>query len=132
MTAQETFGHEPTVIDKGCCGGCDRCGDRQEREVCARCTRLIPTSPGSWPQDYVDWPCTSAIVLGLTPRDEPRLCLATFREESMRETVCCEETGRGHGTGSRHTGHDSSGNYYAWLDGDEGAGWDPSDGVPFQ
>ncbi|WP_063735594.1 hypothetical protein [Streptomyces sp. RTd22] len=68
-TALETFGHEPTFIDVGYCGGCEHCGDREEREVCARCLRLIPTSPGPWPRDHVDWPCTSAVVLGLAERE---------------------------------------------------------------
>lgn len=69
LAAADSFGHEPTWINAGYCGGCDRCGDLEEREVCARCVRLIPTTPGPWPRESVPWPCTSAVVLGLTPRE---------------------------------------------------------------
>lgn len=51
--------------------------------------------------------------------DEDAVCLATFREEPMRDTVYCGERGYHR----RHTAWQGS-NYYAWLDGDEGAGWD--------
>ena len=68
MTLGETFGHKPVWINEGYCGGCERCGDLEEREVCARCARIIPMSPGPWLQDSVDWPCTSAVVLGLVSR----------------------------------------------------------------
>ncbi|MGA6223450.1 hypothetical protein ACPESV_24330 [Streptomyces umbrinus] len=47
-------------------------------------------------------------------------CVATFREEPMPDTVYCGERG----SHSRHTAWQGS-DYYAWLDGDEGAGWDP-------
>lgn len=69
-SSEDDFGHEPTWINAGYCGGCDRCGDLEEREVCARCVRLIPTTPGPWPRASVDWPCTSAVVLGLVPRTD--------------------------------------------------------------
>lgn len=46
-------------------------------------------------------------------------CLATFREDPMPDTVYCGEKG----PHSRHTVWEGP-NYYAWLDGDEGAGWD--------
>lgn len=49
--------------------------------------------------------------------DEP--CPATFREEPMPDTVYCGE----YGYHQRHTSGSGS-QYYAWLDGDEGAGWD--------
>lgn len=71
MTATtETFGHEPVWIDEGYCGSCERCGNTEEREVCARCSVLIPMSPGPWKRDSVNWPCTSALVLGIEPREE--------------------------------------------------------------
>lgn len=47
-------------------------------------------------------------------------CLATFREDPMPDTVYCGEEG----PHSRHTAWEGA-NYYAWLDGDEGAGSDP-------
>ena len=47
------------------------------------------------------------------------LCTATFREEPMPDTVYCQERGH-HG---RHTSGSGS-EYYVWLDGDEGAGYD--------
>lgn len=52
-------------------------------------------------------------------RDDDAPCPATFREEPMPDTVYCEM--RGH-----HQRHTSGGGseYYAWLDGDEGAGTD--------
>lgn len=46
-------------------------------------------------------------------------CAATFREEPMPDTVYCGERGYH----QRHTAWQGS-DYYAWLDGDEGAGWD--------
>jgi hypothetical protein len=50
--------------------------------------------------------------------DDDAPCTATFREEPMPDTVYCQERGH-HG---RHTSGGGS-EYYAWLDGDEGAGW---------
>lgn len=44
-------------------------------------------------------------------------CAATFREDPMPYAVHCGETGYH----QRHTAWEGS-NYYAWLDGDEGAG----------
>lgn len=49
--------------------------------------------------------------------DQP--CAATFREPPMPDTVYCGE----HGYHQRHTAWEGS-DYYAWQDGDEGAGWD--------
>ena len=46
-------------------------------------------------------------------------CAAIFREEPMPDTVYCAERGYH----QRHTAWQGS-DYYAWLDGDEGAGWD--------
>lgn len=46
-------------------------------------------------------------------------CAATFREEPMPDTVYCGERGYH----QRHTAWQGT-DYYAWLDGDEGAGWD--------
>ena len=51
--------------------------------------------------------------------DDNTPCVATFREEPMSDTVYCQE--RGHH--QRHTGGNGI-EYYAWLDGDEGAGTD--------
>jgi hypothetical protein len=51
------------------------------------------------------------------PADAP--CAATFREDPMPDTVYCQERGYH----QRHTSGWGS-EYYAWLDGDEGAGWD--------
>jgi hypothetical protein len=53
-------------------------------------------------------------------QDDVATCLATFREDPMPDTAYCGERGH-HG---RHTAWQGS-DYYAWLDGDEGAGWDP-------
>lgn len=47
-------------------------------------------------------------------------CNATFREDPMPDTVYCGERG----PHSRHTAWQGR-DYYAWLDGDEGAGRDP-------
>ena len=52
------------------------------------------------------------------PADAP--CAATFREEPMADRVYCEM--RGHH--QRHTSIHRGSEYYTWLDGDEGAGWD--------
>ena len=46
------FGHRPVWINVGYCGGCDTCGNREETEVCVRCT-----AP--------EWPCATAAALGL-------------------------------------------------------------------
>jgi hypothetical protein len=51
--------------------------------------------------------------------ETPTSCTATFREEPMPDTVYCGETGYH----TRHTAWEGQ-NYYAWLDGDEGAGHD--------
>ena len=51
--------------------------------------------------------------------DDAAPCSATFREEPMPDTAYCGERGYH----QRHTAWQGS-NYYAWLDGDEGAGWD--------
>lgn len=51
--------------------------------------------------------------------DDYAPCLATFREEPMPDTVPCGERGYH----QRHTAWRGS-DYYAWLDGDDGAGWD--------
>lgn len=51
------------------------------------------------------------------PDDAP--CAATFREEPMPDTVYCGERGYH----QRHTSGSGT-EYYAWLDGDEGSGWD--------
>lgn len=51
------------------------------------------------------------------PDDAP--CTATFREEPMPDRVYCQESGYH----QRHTSGSGS-EYYAWLDGDEGAGAD--------
>ncbi|MYX33439.1 MULTISPECIES: hypothetical protein [unclassified Streptomyces] len=68
--ARDDFGHRPRRIDHGKCGACDACGTDVERDVCTRCMHLVPGTPGRWRRDYVDWPCTSAIVLGLIdPRE---------------------------------------------------------------
>lgn len=64
----ETFGHEPVWINAGYCGGCERCGSREEREVCARCRQW--DIYGYSREASVRWPCTSAIVLGLVQREE--------------------------------------------------------------
>lgn len=52
-------------------------------------------------------------------QDDDAPCPATLREEPMPDRVYCQE--RGH-----HQRHTSGGGseYYAWLDGDEGAGWE--------
>lgn len=52
--------------------------------------------------------------------DDDAPCAAIFREEPMPDTVYCQERGY-------HQRHTSGGGsaYYAWLDGDEGAGRDP-------
>jgi hypothetical protein len=51
------------------------------------------------------------------PEDQP--CTATFREDPMPYTVYCGELGYH----QRHTSGSGS-QYYTWMDGDEGAGWD--------
>lgn len=44
----------------------------------------------------------------------------TYRPYPNADTVYCGERGKH----SRHTAWQGNA-YYAWLDGDEGAGWDP-------
>lgn len=60
----QTFGHEPVWADRGSCvvaaGACN-CPYHDEYLACDRCR------PDGQP---VPWPCTSAIVLGLAPREE--------------------------------------------------------------
>lgn len=51
------------------------------------------------------------------PADAP--CAATLREDPMADRVYCQERGH-HG---RHTSGGGS-EYYVWMDGDEGAGWE--------
>lgn len=68
MSAAETFGHVPVWINAGYCGGCEGCGSVEEREVCARCVRIVRETDQPWGRDLVDWPCMSAVVLGLVPR----------------------------------------------------------------
>lgn len=62
--SEDDFGHEPTWADFGQCvvdpGACN-CPYHDEQQACARCRH------GRQP---VQWPCTSAIVLGLAPRTE--------------------------------------------------------------
>lgn len=50
--------------------------------------------------------------------EEVPVCLATFREEPMTDLVYCNEPGYH----TRHTAWQGQ-DYYAWLDGDEGAGY---------
>lgn len=63
MTQQpDTFGHEPTI-------GTSLFGLAET--VCARCTERgvwYGTATELRPV-YIMWPCTSAVVLGLAPRD---------------------------------------------------------------
>lgn len=51
--------------------------------------------------------------------DDDAPCAATLREDPMADTAHCQERGY-------HQRHTSGGGseYYTWLDGDEGAGWD--------
>jgi hypothetical protein len=63
----ETYGHERLTINPSCCGD-SCCGNREERQVCVRCSNDISRRHGwNWALD-VPWPCTSAVVLGLVPR----------------------------------------------------------------
>jgi hypothetical protein len=83
--AANDFGHRPILINQGMCGGCERCPD-EEREVCARCHTVTrewglvwqfdendePTSlvPGwNYEGHTTDWPCSTAVVLGLADMD---------------------------------------------------------------
>lgn len=52
------------------------------------------------------------------PADAP--CAATLREDPMADTVYCQKRGYH----QRHTSIHGGSEYYVWLDGDEGAGWD--------
>lgn len=52
-----------------------------------------------------------------TPPDDDAPCAATLREDPMADTAYCQERG----PHRRHTSGSGS-EYYAWLDGDEGAG----------
>lgn len=60
----QTFGHKPVI------GFTDGRGLGQ---VCARCFTINPLGPRHFGtrKECVRWPCTSAIVLGLTPRTTP-------------------------------------------------------------
>lgn len=53
------------------------------------------------------------------PPDGGAQCPAMFRQEPMPYTVYCQEDGHH----ERHT-YGWGGEYYTWLDGDEGAGTD--------
>jgi hypothetical protein len=60
MSAADTFGHEPTY-------------SQHFGTVCRRCTKTVTHydeayRPSRWVRP-VPWPCTSAVVLGLTPRE---------------------------------------------------------------
>lgn len=86
----ETFGHEPEWRDVGSCGmGACNCPDHYDEQVCARCVVVRYESSwstcidelgdehrvyGSWlvARTPVPWPCTTAVVLGLTPRNGSR------------------------------------------------------------
>lgn len=74
MPEAEDFGHEPIAVNQGMCGGCDTCGDAYETEICARCYTIERfrsrfTGEMSTLRNGVEWPCTSAIVLGLVHRN---------------------------------------------------------------
>jgi hypothetical protein len=59
----ETYGHKPVNEYAGT-------PFRTQRIVCARCVRWVRWRPGGLAiGTYVAWPCTSAVVLGLVPRD---------------------------------------------------------------
>ena len=81
------FGHAPVVINMGQCSGCERCPD-EEREVCTRCITvtwdwgwilLFGDDPNDTGQSVyrrtatyrsVDWPCATAVALGLAERND--------------------------------------------------------------
>lgn len=69
LQAPDAFGHEPIWTDGGYCGGCEGCGDTAEREVCARCLRMIHPLLGPRRLDSVEWPCATAVALGLASRE---------------------------------------------------------------
>lgn len=64
----ETYGHERLTVNPSCCGD-DCCGYRTEQTVCGRCSDDVTRHDGAHWALSVPWPCTSALVLGLVPRD---------------------------------------------------------------
>lgn len=54
------------------------------------------------------------------PPDDNAPCPATLRKEPMPDTAYCQKRGYH----QRHTSVHRGSEYYVWLDGDEGAGWD--------
>jgi hypothetical protein len=56
----EDFGHKPCTLNAGYCGGCVPCGALEEITICPRCTKHAGRP--------VEWPCTTAVVLGLARR----------------------------------------------------------------
>ena len=58
--ATNDFGHRPCTLNAGYCGGCVPCGPLEETTACPRCTKDAGRP--------VEWPCTTAVVLGLARR----------------------------------------------------------------
>lgn len=58
--APENFGHKRVTLHAGYCGGCVPCGSLEETSICPRCTKDAGRP--------VEWPCMTAIVLGLARR----------------------------------------------------------------
>jgi hypothetical protein len=93
--------HVDYDIHKGYeCGEED--GEDRYPELVTEAAGMLDAITGSGPEEPED--------------DAP--CAATFREEPMPDIVYCGERGY-------HQRHTSGGGsqYYAWLDDDEGAGW---------
>jgi hypothetical protein len=86
-SCEEDFGHQPEWADVGTCRmpNC-QCPSHEDREVCARCIITRYKSYwatcfdehgnehriyGSWltARQPVTWPCTTAVILGLAPRE---------------------------------------------------------------
>lgn len=55
----QTFGHEAMVV-----------GPWEDEQVCARCWWITRDEDGYYVNNVAAWPCTTAIILGLAPREE--------------------------------------------------------------
>jgi hypothetical protein len=86
-SSEDDYGHQPEWADVGTCRmpNC-QCPGHEDREVCARCIITSYKSYwatcfdehgnehriyGSWltARQPVTWPCTTAVILGLAPRE---------------------------------------------------------------
>jgi hypothetical protein len=54
----QTFGHEPVFADPW-----------EDEQICARCWWITRDEDGFYVNNVAAWPCTTAVILGLVPRE---------------------------------------------------------------